>query len=212
MIKGATWRPFNSGLNTNLSINIIQTADVAGGANGLVYAGTNHGFFLSHDDGVHWAASQVSLQGTSISAIVVDFRSTNAATVYIGTPLGAFRSDDGGENWGGIAAGIPRGQAVYALLIAGVNNTQLYAAANAVYIFPGSSGGLSITRLLPLLLIAGLFFLLYMMASRSRRRTILHANNRFEPQEDEVPEPAAPAATPASPNAPTPVEEPREEN
>ena len=210
--KGATWRAFNSGLSAKLSITTIQTADMAGGASGLVYAGTNHGFFLSHDDGAHWAASQESLQGTSISAIVVDFRSTNAATVYIGTPLGAFRSDDGGENWGGIAAGMPRGQAVYALLIAGANNTQLYAAANALYIFPGSSGGLSITRLLPLLLIAGLFFLLYMMASRSRRRNILHANLRFEPREDEVQEPSAPAATPASPTTPISPEEPRSGN
>jgi photosystem II stability/assembly factor-like uncharacterized protein len=213
--KGATWRAFNTGLPAHLSINTIQTADVAGGASGLVYAGTNHGFFLSHDSGAHWASSQESLQGTSISTIVVDFRSTNATTIYIGTPLGAFRSDDGGENWGGIAAGLPRGQAVYTLLIAGINNTQLYAAANAVYIFPGTSSGLSLTHLLPLLLIAALFFLLYMLTSRSRRRTMLHSNRRFEPEEDEEreegePEAEAPTATPASPNAPTSAEEPRE--
>lgn len=187
---GAGWRVFNTGLPTNLSINDIQPADVAGGLSGLVYAATSHGVYLSQDGGAHWAASEESLQAISIYTVLVDFRSTNGATAYIGTNIGAFRSDDSGEDWGSVAAGLPRGEAVYALIIGGLNNSQLYAATNTdgVYIFPGTSNGLNIGHLWPLLLIAALFILLYALISRTRRRTLLQVNSQFEPREPEEPE------------------------
>lgn len=211
--RGATWRAFNTGLPASLDISNIETADSDGGASGLIYAGTNRGFFLSHDSGAHWATSQESLQGINITAILIDFRSTNATTVYIGTNVGAFRSDDSGDHWGGIGAGLPRGQPVYALLIGGSGNSQLYASTNALYMFPGTSGGLSFTRLVPLLLIVALFFLLYSLMSRSRRRSLLQANRHYEPEGDAEDEPQTepPPTTPAPiMNVPPSAEEPRE--
>src|SRR5579883_111058 len=186
----ASWRALNNGLPASLSINAVQPADVTGGLSGLVYAASDHEIFLSQDGGAHWAASEESLQAIHIYTVLADFRSTNGTTAYIGTNIGAFRSDDSGQDWGSIAAGLPRGEAVYALIIGGLNNSQLYAATDAdgVYIFPGTSNGLNIGHLWPLLLIAALFILLYALISRTRRRTLLQVNSRFEPREPEEPE------------------------
>ncbi|HLI09631.1 MAG TPA: hypothetical protein VKV40_23920 [Ktedonobacteraceae bacterium] len=216
---GTIWHAFNNGLPASLGINDIQTADVAGGLSGLVYAATNHGFFLSQDDGAHWASSRESLTAISVYTVLPDFRSTNGTTAYIGTNIGAFRSDDSGEDWGAIATGIPRGEAVYALIIGGSNNSQLYAATNVdgVYIFPGTSSGVTFDRLWPLLLIAALFIVLYVLISRTRRRTMLQVNSQFEPEEPEEPqedeEDEAEQESPIrhAPTNPSSNQEPREE-
>jgi ligand-binding sensor domain-containing protein len=214
--RGASWRAFNTGLPASLSVNDIQPADVAGGLGSLIYAATNQGFFLSQDGGAYWAASEESLKAISIYTVQVDFRSTNATTVYIGTSVGAFRSDDSGENWGGIAAGLPRAEAVYALIIGGLNNSQLYAATNAdgIYIFPGTSNGINIGHLWPLLLIAALFIALYALISRTRRRTLLQVNRQFEPEEPEEAEEdegeSGPPPVRHAPTNPSSTEEPPE--
>ena len=165
---GITWRAFNNGLPTNVIANTVQVADLSGGAQGLVFAGTSHGIFRSHDSGVHWMSSEESLFGTSIHTILIDFRS--ATTIYIGTDIGALRSDDNGQDWGEIGAGLPRGKPVYALKLGASDYSQLYAAADAVYLYPGSSGGLSFTHLLPILLVLVFFYLLYRITLRGRNR------------------------------------------
>ena len=166
--KGTTWKAFNSGLPPGIVVNVIRVASMSGGPNGLVYAGTNHGFFRSTDAGLHWMPSEESLSGTSIYAILVDFR--YPSTVYIGTGAGAFRSDDSGQNWGGIGPGLPRGQSVYALILGGSSYSQLFAAVNDVYLYPGTSGGISLSRLIPLFLLLLMFYLLYRVVQRSRNR------------------------------------------
>jgi ligand-binding sensor domain-containing protein len=166
--KGTTWQALNSGLPPGSVVNVVRVASMSGGPNGLVYAGTNHGFFRSTDSGTHWMPSEESLSGTSIRAILVDFH--YPSTVYIGTSVGAFRSDDSGQNWGGIGPGLPRGQLVYALILGATNYSQLFAAVNDVYLYPGTSGGISLTRLIPLILILLMFYLLYRVAQRGRNR------------------------------------------
>ncbi len=166
--KGTTWKAFNSGLPPGSVVNVIRVASMSGGPNGLVYAGANHGFFRSTDSGLHWTPSEESLSGTSIRAILVDFR--YPSTIYIGTGVGAFRSDDSGQNWGGIGPGLPRGQSVYALILGASNYSQLFAAVNDVYLYPGASGGISLTRLVPLFLLLLMFYLLYRVTQRGRNR------------------------------------------
>jgi ligand-binding sensor domain-containing protein len=166
--KGTTWQALNSGLPPGSVVNVVRVASMSGGPRGLVYAGANQGFFRSTDSGIHWMPSKESLSGTSIRAILVDFH--YPSTVYIGTDAGAFRSDDSGQNWGGIGPGLPRGQSVYAFILGATNYSQLFAAVNDVYLYPGASGGISLSRLVPLLLLLLMFYLLYRVAQRGRNR------------------------------------------
>jgi hypothetical protein len=128
--------------------------------------------FRSLNAGENWTINSESLSGTSVHAILVDFRSSNASTVYVGTDIGVFRSADNGQDWGGTASGLPRGEPVYALVVGANDYTQLYAAVDSsgIYLFPGTSGGIDPSRILPFLLIVLFFFLLYRLTWRSRNR------------------------------------------
>ncbi len=166
--KGTSWQAFMNGLPSNIVINTVQSAAASGGAQGLIYVGTNQGFFRSVDAGAHWMRSQMSLSGTSIRTILVDFRGNNASTVYIGTDFGALRSDDSGQNWQSVAAGLPKATAVYALALGATNYAQLYAAADTLYLFPGIGGMSDPKRVVPLVLILFFFYLLLRMTTRTR--------------------------------------------
>lgn len=172
--RGTTWQALNMGLPLHILIYTVQPASVSGGIQGLIFAGTNKGFFRSQDAGAHWMQSQESLSRINVTAIYVDFR--KPTTLYIGTNIGGLRSDDSGQSWGGIAPGLPRNQPVYALTLGAADYAQLFAASNDVYLFPGTSGsGLNITKLLPLLLLGFLFYILYRLTRRNRssRQAIL---------------------------------------
>jgi ligand-binding sensor domain-containing protein len=178
--RGVTWRAFDNGLPANSFVNTVQVASLSGGAPGLVFAGTNHGIYHSPDSGSHWIGGDEALIGTSIHAILIDFRS--ATTIYIGTDIGALRSDDNGQDWSGIGPDLPRGKPVYALTLGGSNYSQIYAAVDDVYLYPGSSGGISFTHLLPVLLVLAFFYLLYRIALRGgkRRREVLKPERIIE--------------------------------
>ena len=165
----ALWQVFNNGLPSNIVVNTILPAASSGGDKGLVFAGTNHGFFLSYDDGARWSQSQVSLAGTSVNAILIDYHTVT--TVYAGTDIGVLRSEDNGQNWGGIASGLPRDQAVQALAIGANGYNQLYAATNGIFLFPGNSSAFDPSQLFPILLILAFFFALYRFSTRGRRRS-----------------------------------------
>ena len=167
--EGALWQALNNGLPSNIDVNTILPADSSGGDKGLVFAGASHGFFLSHDDGAQWAQSQVSLTGTSVNAILIDYHTVT--TVYAGTGIGVLRSDDNGQNWGGIASGLPREQAVQALVIGANGYNQLYAATTGIYLYPGNSSAFDPSQVFPILLILVFFFALYQFSTRGRRRS-----------------------------------------
>ena len=167
---GTTWTALNNGLPIADGATSVQPAASVGGATGLVYAGTKHGIFRSMDNGTHWSESGQVLQGVPIQHILIDFRSANASTLYVGTKFGAFRSDDSGQNWSGIASGFPANTSVYALVIGADKASRLYAAANNVYLYPGSDSGVNPTRIITLFLILLLFVLLGLIAQRSTKR------------------------------------------
>src|SRR5436190_1770104 len=125
---GKLWQILNNGLPSKVDVNTILPAAISGGDKGLVFAGTNQGFFRSQDDGAQWPPSQESLSGLSVNAILIDYHTVT--TVYAGTAIGVLRSDDNGQNWGGIASGLPRNQVVQALAIGSNGYNQLYAATN----------------------------------------------------------------------------------
>ena len=167
--EGMVWQALNNGLPSGISVNTILPAASSGGDKGLVFAGTTHGFFLSHNDGSQWSQSQVLLTGTSINAILIDYHTVT--TVYAGTGIGVLRSDDNGQNWGGIASGLPSNQAIQALAIGANGYNQLYAGSNGIYLFPGNSSAFDPSQVIPILLILAFFFALYQFSTRGRRRS-----------------------------------------
>jgi photosystem II stability/assembly factor-like uncharacterized protein len=185
---GTSWQLLNSGIPVADVINTVLPANVSGGTRGLIYAGTNHGFYVSQDAGEHWASSHDSLAGTGIHAILIDYQ--QATTVYVATDLGALRSSDNGQTWGGISSGIPRNQAVYALAQGASGYSQLYAASRGIYFYPGNSGAFSVGRIIPILVILLFFYLLFLMVSRGRRRS----REMFKPERivESPPEPLVP--------------------
>lgn len=166
--RGGSWQTFNTGLAPSVIVNSVQPdTNVIGGTKGLIFAGTNHGFYFSQDYGAHWKTSQEPLVGTSVHVVYVDFH--KPTTVFIGTDIGALRSDDSGQNWGSVGPGMPKDQHVFSLAWGTSDYSQLFAAADDVYFFPGTSGGLSLSRLVELVIIALFFYLLYRLARRRRR-------------------------------------------
>lgn len=166
---GGLWQVLNAGLPAGIDVNTILPAASSGGDKGLVFAGTNHGFFLSNVYGARWSQSQVSLAGTSVNAILIDYHTVT--TVYAGTRIGVLRSEDNGQNWDGIASGMPKNQAVQALALGANGYSQLYAATNGIYLYPGSSSAFDPSQIFPLLLILIFFFALYRFSTRGRRRS-----------------------------------------
>jgi photosystem II stability/assembly factor-like uncharacterized protein len=164
---GADWQLMDSGIPQGDSINTVFSPIVVDGAQDVVFAGTAHGFFRSTDAGQHWTASQTSLSGLSIYAIIQDYHIP--ATIYAASSIGVLRSVDNGQNWDLVASGIPKGQAVTALVQGSPNYSQLFAVAHGIFVYPGSDS-FSPSRLLPLLPILFLFVLLYFMITRKNRR------------------------------------------
>ena len=180
---GGLWKGLNTGLPSGIVVNTLLPAANSGGDKGLVFAGTDHGFFLSHDDGSQWSQSQVLLTGTSVNAILIDYHTVT--TVYAGTGIGVLRSDDNGQNWGGTASGLPRDQAVQALAIGANGYNQLFAATNGIYLFPGNSSAFDPSQIFPILLILAFFFVLYRFSTRGRRRSqsMLKAERKDESEQ-----------------------------
>ena len=109
------------------------------------------------------------LTGTSVNAILIDYHTVT--TVYAGTGIGVLRSDDNGQNWGGIASGLPRDEAVQALVVGANGYNQLFAATQGIYLFPGNSNTFDPSQIFPILLILAFFFVLYQFSTRGRRRS-----------------------------------------
>jgi ligand-binding sensor domain-containing protein len=166
--RGFGWQAFNTGLPTSIVVYSVQPDTIVpGGTRGLIFAGTNHGFFFSQDAGAHWTSSQDSLVGTNVRVIYVDFH--KPTTLFVGTDVGVLRSDNSGQNWGGVGSGMPRDQSVHAIMWGTSGYTQLFAAADDVYMYPGTGGGFSFNRLIELLIVAVFFYALYRLARRRRR-------------------------------------------
>jgi len=167
--KGLSWKALSKGLPANSVVNAIEPASIVGGDQNLVYAGTSHGFFRSENAGAQWAVGQEALAGTSVRHILIDFRGASSnTTLYVASDAGAFRSADSGQTWGSIATGLPAGEPVYSITLGGDSYSQLLVATNDVYLFPGTSSGFSLSRIIPIVLIALGFYLLYRFSARRR--------------------------------------------
>lgn len=194
----SSWQQLNNDMPAHIQVYAVQPADTSGGDPNLIFAGTGQGFFRSQDDGAHWAQSQQSLQRVQVHSIFVDFQ--QPTTVYAGTTgVGVLQSNDSGQSWGGLGPDYPYSQPVYAIQMGGNGYGQLFAASNAVYFFPGSSGGLNPSHLLPIIIVVALFVLLYLFLRNRQQRRVIAANQPRTPRPNAPPEPAdsaQPAPTP----------------
>jgi Uncharacterized protein related to plant photosystem II stability/assembly factor len=166
------WQAMNNGLPASLAVNAVAPLAFNGGDASIVLAGTARGFFRSVDGGAHWAASKDSLSAVSVSTVLVDFRSTTLSTVYVGTGAGVLVSNDQGQTWGGVAPGLAPHANVLALAIGATNNTQLFAGADAIYLYPGYGGGGDSSSWLIIIIFVALMVGLYFVMQRSRRKSL----------------------------------------
>jgi ligand-binding sensor domain-containing protein len=180
--RGVSWQSYNTGLPPSIIAYSVQPdAIVQGGTKGLIFAGTNHGFFFSQDAGAHWTTGQESLVETNVRVVYVDFH--KPSTLFVGTEVGVLRSDNSGQNWGSAGPGIPKDQSVYSIMWGTSDYSQLFVAADDVYMYPGTSGGFSFNRIIGLLIAAVFFYALYRLAKRRRRP--IKANRAAEQSKEE---------------------------
>jgi hypothetical protein len=103
----------------------VQTNGVYGGSvraltvcNNIIFAGTNHGVFISNNQGADWL--QRGLSSYNILSLTV-----NGNNLFVGTYYGIFYSSNSGINWSS--------------LILSINTNALYMSGNVVY--AGTSQG-----------------------------------------------------------------------
>jgi len=165
---GVSWHAMTTGLPADVGINVLSLGIVTNAKSSLIFAGTDHGFFLSTDAGQHWTQSQFSLANLHIRDVLAD--AAQPGVVYASTNIGVLRSNDGGQNWDQIASGLPPNLPFAALAQGGVGYTQLLVAARGVYLYPGSGGGaFDPSHFIPAILILLFFFALYYFFSLRRR-------------------------------------------
>jgi photosystem II stability/assembly factor-like uncharacterized protein len=66
---GATWTKIVNGLRDDAYVNAVREDQNRAG---LLYAGTNHGVYVSHDDGMNWQELNMGLPDIPITNIVVE--------------------------------------------------------------------------------------------------------------------------------------------
>lgn len=173
--KGTNWQALNNGLPDGIICYSVQPASLVSGDKNLVYLGTNRGFFVSHNAGARWEQGQSGLTAVNVHRILLDFRRSDATTLYAATDIGPLHSTDNGQSWGAVAPGWPRQMTAYDLTLGASGYERLFAAMNDIYLYPGSGGsggGFSFDRVLPLLLVAFFFFLLFQLSRRGRKRNL----------------------------------------
>lgn len=184
--NGANWHTMSNGLPVNVGINALALGAVIGSKSDLIFAATNHGFFLSNDAGQHWTQSQFSLANLQVHAVLLD--ATQPNVVYASTTIGVLRSNDNGQNWNQVAPGLPGDQPFYGLAQGGDNYTQLFLASRGIYLYPGSGSAFDPSRVFPIILILLFFFLLYYFFVLRRRRPVGRSPLRSGPTTvDETP-------------------------
>lgn len=133
---GATWSAVNTGLPTQVDAFTVITSTPLKGSPAL-FAGTNQGVFRSDDGAKTWIASSKGIGTTRVISLVADNR--EAGLIVAGTDTGVFQSLDNGATWKAVAQGLPKGVhiGVVALTAPSSSSVLYYAAADAIYRYPG---------------------------------------------------------------------------
>ncbi|MEO7273014.1 MAG: glycosyl hydrolase [Vicinamibacterales bacterium] len=74
---GKTWMPIVTGLKPNDYVHVVREDPTR---RGLLYAGTQHGAYVSFDDGDHWERLSLNLPDTQVSDLIVEANSLAIST------------------------------------------------------------------------------------------------------------------------------------
>jgi len=74
---GRTWTKITTGITANDYVHAVREDPTR---RGLLYAGTEHGFYISYDDGDHWLSLSLNLPDTQVSDIWVEANTIAIAT------------------------------------------------------------------------------------------------------------------------------------
>jgi hypothetical protein len=74
---GRTWTKIVTGIPANDYSHVVREDPTR---KGMLYAGTQHGFYLSYDDGDHWQSLRLNLPDTQVSDIWVEGQDIAIAT------------------------------------------------------------------------------------------------------------------------------------
>ena len=89
---GKTWTKTVSGIPANDYVHVVREDPTR---QGLLYAGTEHGFYISYDDGDHWQSLRLNLPDTQVSDIWIHRNDIAISTMgrgfYILDDIGALR-------------------------------------------------------------------------------------------------------------------------
>ncbi|HKV98278.1 MAG TPA: hypothetical protein VJN96_00575, partial [Vicinamibacterales bacterium] len=89
---GATWTKIVTGIRADDYTHVIREDQTR---RGLLYAGTQHGFYISYDDGDHWQSFSLNLPDTQVCDLIVEANdlviSTHGRGFYILDRVGPLR-------------------------------------------------------------------------------------------------------------------------
>src|SRR5262249_14379332 len=75
---GKTWTKIVNGIG---AADFVHTVREDRNRRGLLYAGTEHGFYISYDDGDHWQSLRLNLPDTQVSDIWVEANELTISTM-----------------------------------------------------------------------------------------------------------------------------------
>ena len=109
---------------TTPSRTAVHVVTTSSRAPGLIFIGTEHGLFVSRDDGETFTPLPLNGEARKVSVIALDPR--DPKMMYVGTSNGFFRSTDGGQTWEQRGGGMRLQITVSAMTINPVNPDELY--------------------------------------------------------------------------------------
>ncbi len=74
---GRTWTTITNGIRPDDYVHAVREDHTR---RGLLYAGTQHGVYISYDDGMHWQSLSLNLPDTQVPSLVVEARDLVIAT------------------------------------------------------------------------------------------------------------------------------------
>ncbi len=124
---GASWGLVNNGLSGCQAYAVHKE-------NGVLYAGTNNGLFISRDEGQSWT------QPDSPLVQFYNFFSFDGK-VYVGTNNGVYATSNQGQTWTRLSAGLPAGNTFRFVAIGNVLYANVVSSPSSGGVYRSTDGG-----------------------------------------------------------------------